>query len=65
MCKFESESAPGYVNVSTAIREWVAGCPEVIEVRWEVEEEERQLRAIRETDELSRLYVSLVEQLLL
>ncbi|KAK4218468.1 hypothetical protein QBC37DRAFT_369078 [Rhypophila decipiens] len=56
ICKFESENAPGYRNVSTAIREWVAGSPEVIEVRWEVEEDDRRLRAHLENYERSRPY---------
>ncbi|KAK3321656.1 hypothetical protein B0H66DRAFT_638213 [Apodospora peruviana] len=56
MCKFESENAPGYRNVSTALREWVAGSPEVIEVRWEVEEDDRRLRANLDIFERTRPY---------
>ncbi|KAK3689796.1 hypothetical protein B0T22DRAFT_179069 [Podospora appendiculata] len=56
MCKFESANAPGYRNVSTAIREWVANSPEVIEVRWDVEEDDRRLRANLENFERSRPY---------
>ena len=58
MCKFESENAPGYRNVSTAIREWVADSPRVIQVRWEVEEDDRRLRASLENYERTRSYVS-------
>lgn len=58
MCKFESENAPGYRNVSTAIREWVADSPSVIQVRWEVEDDDRRLRANLENYERIRSYVS-------
>jgi len=58
MCKYESENAPGYRNVSTAIREWVADSPRVITVRWEVEEDDRRLRANLENYERIRSYVS-------
>ncbi len=57
MCKFESDVAPGYRNVSTAIREWVADSPRVIQVRWEVEEDDRRLRASLENYERTRSYV--------
>ncbi|KAK0649502.1 hypothetical protein B0T16DRAFT_132506 [Cercophora newfieldiana] len=56
MCKFESESAPGYRNVSSAIREWVVDSPRVIQVRWEVEEDDRRLRADLENYERVRSY---------
>lgn len=56
MCKFDSETAPGYRNVSTAIREWVTDSPKVIEVRWEVEEDDRRLRASLENYERTRSY---------
>jgi hypothetical protein len=58
MCKFESENAPGYRTVSTAIREWVAEGPEVIPIRWEVEEDQRRVRANLEYFERARQYVS-------
>jgi len=58
MCKFDSENAPGYLNVSTAIREWVADAPQVIQVRWSLEEEESQNRAELEIHERAQqLYV--------
>jgi len=59
MCKFESENAPGYRTVSTAIREWIAEAPDVIPIRWEVEEDQRRVRANLENFERMRLYVSL------
>lgn len=58
MCKFESENAPGYRTVSTAIREWIADAPEVIPIRWEVEEDQRRVRANLEYFERARQYVS-------
>ncbi len=56
MCKFESENAPGYRTVSTALREWVADAPQVIPIRWEVEEDDRRMRANLENMERARLY---------
>ena len=56
MCKFESETAPGYRTVSTALREWVADAPQVIPIRWEVEEDDRRMRANLENMERARLY---------
>jgi hypothetical protein len=58
MCKFESENAPGYRTVSTAIREWIADAPNVIPIRWEVEEDQRRVRANLDNFERARLYVS-------
>jgi hypothetical protein len=34
MCKFESKSSPGYLNVSTTIKSWIMNAPPVIESRW-------------------------------
>ncbi|KAL2163395.1 hypothetical protein VTH06DRAFT_5452 [Thermothelomyces fergusii] len=56
MCKFDSENAPGYRTISTAIREWVADAPNVIPIRWEVEEDHRRVRANLENFERSRQY---------
>lgn len=58
MAKFDGENAPGYRNVSTAIREWIAESTGVIKLRWEVEEEDRRLRASLESYERIRAYVS-------
>ena len=60
MAKFDGENAPGYRNVSTAIRQWVAESTSVIKLRWEVEEEDRRLRASLESYERIRAYVSVV-----
>ncbi|KAI5462346.1 hypothetical protein BGZ63DRAFT_383588 [Mariannaea sp. PMI_226] len=51
MCKFSSPNAPGYRNISTDIRQWVIDAPAMIQVRWEVEEEESRARARREASE--------------
>lgn len=51
MCKFESQNAPGYRNISTELKQWVIDAPAVIQVRWQVEEEEREARALREARE--------------
>ena len=44
MCKFESSTAPGFRTVSTAIGEWVKEAPTVIQVRWLVELDDRNVR---------------------
>jgi len=51
MCKFETAAAPGYRTVSTALRDWVGEAPPVVQVRWALEEGDRELRAQREADE--------------
>lgn len=45
MCKFSGPNAPGYRTVSMAIYEWVEEAPSAIEVRWKMEDEEREARA--------------------
>ncbi|KAK4463302.1 hypothetical protein QBC42DRAFT_285599 [Cladorrhinum samala] len=60
MCKFEGENAPGWVNVSTAIREWVGDGGNVIPIRWEVEEDDRKARASLEMFERVRGYQSVM-----
>ncbi|KAK3942073.1 protein SERAC1 [Diplogelasinospora grovesii] len=54
MCKFANEDAPGYRNVATAIREWVAEAPEEISRRWGEEEKSRRDRRIARIDEQTR-----------
>lgn len=44
MCKFESANAPGFRTLSTAIREWITEAPGVIQVRWLVELDDREVR---------------------
>ncbi|KAH8888599.1 hypothetical protein GQ53DRAFT_871628 [Thozetella sp. PMI_491] len=56
MCKFDGPNAPGWRTVSTAIREWVADAPQVIQIRWKVEEDDRALRANLESFERLRPY---------
>lgn len=51
MCKFSSASAPGYRTVSTDIRQWVLDAPAVVQVRWQVEEEETALKMRNELHE--------------
>ncbi|KAH6899805.1 hypothetical protein B0T10DRAFT_468823 [Thelonectria olida] len=58
MCKFDSPNAPGYRNISTDIRQWVIDAPTVIQVRWEVEEEERKARAMIEVTERMTPYTT-------
>ncbi|KAK1831198.1 hypothetical protein QBC39DRAFT_259114, partial [Podospora conica] len=58
MVKFDGENAPGYRNVSTSIRQWIAESTSVIKLRWEVEEEDRRLRASLESYERIRAYSS-------
>lgn len=57
MCKFSSSSAPGYRALSTDIRHWVIEAPVVIKVRWQMEDEEREMRMRSEVKErLSPLF---------
>ncbi|QBZ62364.1 hypothetical protein PoMZ_11244 [Pyricularia oryzae] len=56
MAKFDSDSAPGYRMVSTTLREWVTEAPNVIQVRWGVEDEERQARARNDINEQIRAF---------
>ncbi len=57
MSKFESVNGPGYRTLSTALREWVAEAPPVIEVRWGIEEEDRQARAKHDINERQMPFV--------
>ncbi|EPE05245.1 and nb-arc domain-containing protein [Ophiostoma piceae UAMH 11346] len=41
MCKFSSNTAPGYRVLVTALREWIRKAPAVIEDRWDAENRER------------------------
>ncbi|OAA59840.1 hypothetical protein SPI_06038 [Niveomyces insectorum RCEF 264] len=51
LCKFDGPNAPGYRTITMAIREWIAEAPQIIEVRWAVEAEDRAARARREIEE--------------
>lgn len=58
MCKFDGPTAPGYRNVSAILRKWIYDAPARIQVRWEVEETERQARARNEIAERIRPYMT-------
>ncbi|GAB0136668.1 hypothetical protein EsDP_00004962 [Epichloe bromicola] len=58
MCKFASPNAPGYRAVSTDIRQWVDEAPALINVRWEVEEQEKAFRMRQELHERMSPFVS-------
>lgn len=58
MCKFSSSNAPGYRALSTDIRQWVMDAPDIIDVRWQVEEQERAARMRHEIHERMSPYVS-------
>lgn len=62
MCKFASVNAPGYLTVSTALREWVHNAPEVIAVRWLREEQERRDAAYIEAADRIHEFVSSLSQ---
>lgn len=51
MCKFAGPSAPGYMSVSTTLREWVEEASPVIQTRWDIELEERRERARQDANE--------------
>lgn len=59
MCKFESKNAPGYLNVSTQIKIWVADCPPRIQARWAAERKAR--RQVAENEARERLGIFLDE----
>jgi hypothetical protein len=54
--KFESKDAPGYLNVSTTIKTWVADSPPVIQSRWVAERRARQQAKENEAKELLGIY---------
>jgi hypothetical protein len=56
MCKFESKSSPGYLNISTQIRTWVLESPPVIQTRWIAERKARQQARENEARELLGIY---------
>lgn len=56
MCRFESKSSPGYLNISTRIRTWVMESPPVIQSRWVVERKARQQARENEARELLGIY---------
>ncbi|KAK7745916.1 hypothetical protein SLS53_002635 [Cytospora paraplurivora] len=58
MCKFESIDAPGYRLVSSAIVEWAQEAPDFISVRWNVEDEDRRVRAQLEINERARPFLT-------
>ena len=58
MCKFDGLTAPGYRNVSTVMRKWIYEAPALIQVRWEVEEMEKQARAKNEIIERMGPYMT-------
>lgn len=60
MCKFASPNAPGYRAVSTDIRQWVDEAPALINVRWEVEEQEKAFRMRQELHERMSPFVRLI-----
>jgi hypothetical protein len=51
MCKFDTINAPGFRNISTAIRDWVHEASLVVSQRWIGEHETRRNTARNEIDE--------------
>jgi hypothetical protein len=51
MCKFDTINAPGFRNISTAIRDWVHEASLVVSQRWIGEHETRRNTAKNEIDE--------------
>ncbi|UNI17675.1 hypothetical protein JDV02_004001 [Purpureocillium takamizusanense] len=58
MCKFSGPNAPGYRALSTDIRQWVMDAPALIDVRWQVEEQERATRMRHEIHERMSPFMS-------
>lgn len=59
MCKFDGFNAPGYRQITSVICEWVRESPDLIRVRWNVEDQDRRNRAQLENMERARPFVSL------
>ncbi|OBT93528.1 hypothetical protein VE01_08343 [Pseudogymnoascus verrucosus] len=58
MCKFESKNAPGYLNVSTAIKGWANDCTPKIQARWAAERKARRQAKENEAKELLGIFVT-------
>ena len=52
MCKFDSETAPGFDIVVEAIARYSAAAPEVMLTRWSSEKAERKAQRLRQAEEL-------------
>ncbi|KAF3763781.1 hypothetical protein M406DRAFT_260907, partial [Cryphonectria parasitica EP155] len=59
MCKFASVDAPGYRQITSVMTDWVKESPEVIMYRWQVEDQDRRIRAQVELNERARPFVCL------
>lgn len=63
MCKFESESAPGYEVVAEAIQRYATDAPQLIRARWEEERRIREFEKQEAAKEILRgklLYISVI-----
>ena len=58
MVKFESAESHGYLTIAGAIKEWVVNAPPFIQVRWQVEEDEREARMKQKMNEVMTRLVS-------
>ncbi|KFY65873.1 hypothetical protein V497_01249, partial [Pseudogymnoascus sp. VKM F-4516 (FW-969)] len=56
MCKFESKNAPGYLNVSMAIKGWANDCTPKIQARWANERLARRQAKENEAKELLGIF---------
>lgn len=56
MCKFADKRAPGYLNVSMAIKGWVADCMPRIQARWAAEKKARLMAKQNEARELLGIF---------
>ncbi|UKZ76322.1 hypothetical protein TrVFT333_004024 [Trichoderma virens FT-333] len=60
LCKFENANSPGFRALSTDLRQWVLVAPDVIAVRWDMEEQEKAARMKYEVQERMSGWVRLV-----
>jgi hypothetical protein len=58
MVKFESARSHGYSTIAGAIKEWVVDAPPFVQVRWQVEEDEREARVKQKMSEVMTRLVS-------
>ena len=64
MCKFESESSPGFDVVVDAIARYSAAAPEMMQTRWNSEKADRKAQRLHQAEELvgptGTLYLSCI-----
>ena len=52
MCKFDSDTAPGFEKVTEVIQRYAEDSPDIIKSRWKSEREERTTQRIQKAQEI-------------